>query len=611
MRAWILLEEIPLGYYNMRAWILLALSCCVWQVCGGRAEGEVRLRSRLVNASEAMVPPNGLNHDLEPIDVNVGMNVYKIRDMSISEMRMEVSAWLRLSWKDTRLAWEPSDYDYVNQTVFTGQPASDESEIWVPDLELMNAEESVYEVSRKNVQVWSDGTTFWSRPAIYKVICSFTDVEDFPYDTLSCVMDFSGWARSGLFVNYIPGDLVFLGSSAVNDDIAEFNVNREGCRSFKTDYFYECCPDEPWPTISFEISAKRSSTPYTRGLVLPYVAITFMSFTTLWLDPDCGERIGYSATLFLSLIAVDFIASDMLPKTNEYLWIEVLSGWSMFLCALTLMTSVLSLYFYHKWLRRNSRMLREDESNIRKDQGIRTRWMDFVLDLERSSLANPSVASWLFFGQKNENASQINRELTSVTGSYKRHDSSMMGRQSVALHSGKMLQPSMLGAGLPKDRRKEHTGEYMTGPRPVHETRHRKTFLENISTLKEVEEEDEDKARDEAEVTEKDVDMSVDMDDVDELSGTNSSSGKASSEGEQLESPRVRRGPRASLSEVYSSLFTGSQPTHDQIHEAHFRVPSIGGRIYVHHGKIVDVVGRILLPSTYIVVLLYLWIGLL
>ena len=185
------------------------------------------------------------------------------------------------------------------------------------------------------MQVWSDGSAFWSRSGVYKVLCSFRDVEDFPYDTLSCIMDFSGWAQGGKVVNYVPGDLVFLGSTAVDDRIAEFNVNQEGCRVYSTDFYYECCPDEPWPTISFEISAKRSSTPYTRGLVLPYVAITFMSFTTLWLDPDCGERIGYSATLFLSLIAVDFIASDMLPKTNEYLWIEVLSGWSMLLCALT------------------------------------------------------------------------------------------------------------------------------------------------------------------------------------------------------------------------------------------------------------------------------------
>ena len=152
-------------------------------------------------------------------------------------------------------------------------------------------------------------------------------------------------------------------------------------------------------------------------------------------------------------------------------------------------------------------------------------------------------------------------------------------------------------------------GEHVTGPRPVHEAR--QNFAESISTLKEIEEEDEDKAQDEAEVTEEVVDMSVDMDDVDDLSGTKSVSGKASSESEQLESPRVPWGPRASLSEVCSTLFNGSQPKHDQIHEAHFRVPSIGGRIYVHHGKIVDVIGRIVLPTSYIVVLLYLWIGLL
>ena len=125
------------------------LLCSTRLVFCGRAEAEARLRSKLLNLSDPLVPPGRINFDLEPVDVTVGINLYKIRDMSINSMRMEVSAWLRLSWKDKRLTWEPSDYGYVNQTVFMGLPMSDESEIWVPDLELMNAEESVYDIARK------------------------------------------------------------------------------------------------------------------------------------------------------------------------------------------------------------------------------------------------------------------------------------------------------------------------------------------------------------------------------------------------------------------------------------------------------------------------------
>ena len=107
-----------------------------------------------------------------------------------------------------------------------------------------------------------------------------------------------------------------------------------------------------------------------------------------------------------------------------------------------------------------------------------------------------------------------------------------------------------------------------------------------------------------------DVDVSVDMGAIDDIDSTDTSSGKASFEVE-TERPRERQKSRLSLSNLYSKLFVGNPPTKDeQIHEAIFNVPSFGGRIYVHYGKIVDVIGRTVLPTTYIVVLLYLWIGL-
>ena len=48
--------------------------------------------------------------------------------------------------------------------------------------------------------VSSNGNVFWSRPGRIKPACKFQGLEKFPFDTLTCTMEFGSWARSGLYL---------------------------------------------------------------------------------------------------------------------------------------------------------------------------------------------------------------------------------------------------------------------------------------------------------------------------------------------------------------------------------------------------------------------------
>ena len=43
----------------------------------------------------------------------------------------------------------------------------------------------------------SDGSVYYSRPGTYEVMCKFSGLVAFPFDTLSCALEFGGWALSG------------------------------------------------------------------------------------------------------------------------------------------------------------------------------------------------------------------------------------------------------------------------------------------------------------------------------------------------------------------------------------------------------------------------------
>lgn len=56
---------------------------------------------------DIQVPPR--TYDDERPVVRIGLNVFKIKSISIATAQMELNLWLRMSWKDPRLAWDPAD----------------------------------------------------------------------------------------------------------------------------------------------------------------------------------------------------------------------------------------------------------------------------------------------------------------------------------------------------------------------------------------------------------------------------------------------------------------------------------------------------------------------
>ena len=110
-----------------------------------------------------------------PVDVKMGLNVYKLVNLDIQAAQIDLSVWIRLSWTDKRLAWDTNTYN-VSQTSYYASNSNEESVIWVPDLEMYNQERSVYECADKQAMVYPSGFVFWSRPCIVSALCSFNEL---------------------------------------------------------------------------------------------------------------------------------------------------------------------------------------------------------------------------------------------------------------------------------------------------------------------------------------------------------------------------------------------------------------------------------------------------
>ena len=82
------------------------------------------------------------------------------------EQQLELNMWLRYSWRDENLRWDPAQYENVTDL---RHPMGS---IWTPDVLLYNSVDTEFDSTYKvNLLGYSDGTINWIPPGIFKVSC--------------------------------------------------------------------------------------------------------------------------------------------------------------------------------------------------------------------------------------------------------------------------------------------------------------------------------------------------------------------------------------------------------------------------------------------------------
>ena len=100
-------------------------------------------------------------------DVFMQIRFFKVQTVNAAEGWMRLKVWMRMGWKDTRLAWDPNDYSGLDTTCFQGDNmgGSEVSEIWIPDVQPYNANNGIIlTLEPALARVSSDGSVFLSRP---------------------------------------------------------------------------------------------------------------------------------------------------------------------------------------------------------------------------------------------------------------------------------------------------------------------------------------------------------------------------------------------------------------------------------------------------------------
>ncbi len=148
-----------------------------------------RLRAHLLEDYDLHAHPVKDHED--NVTVGIGMAIIHY-DVDEERSVFSLDAWMRMSWVDAKLVWDPADYDNLTQIHFGV------GEIWRPDILLYNsADPSLkHPYGDAHYVVSSDGSVLWVPPAHLEGFCKLS-MRLWPLDTQRCKLKFGSWTSHG------------------------------------------------------------------------------------------------------------------------------------------------------------------------------------------------------------------------------------------------------------------------------------------------------------------------------------------------------------------------------------------------------------------------------
>jgi hypothetical protein len=260
---------------------------------------------------------------------------------------MVLKVWFRLRWVDTRLSWDPAQYGNITKTYFQGMHYSgaEDSEIWTPDIQPYNAMHGlVFTLEPSQARVSSDGSVFYSRPGSLEIMCKFSGLVAFPFDTLKCSIEFGGWSLSGEKMGiqlYETGFQFDTQEATSGTSYQEYLI--DDVKIERQNYEYDCCPSEPWPMVLYHISLRRASFFYYSVCIIPGILITFLSFSVFFSDTSSSDSLSFGISVIVVNMLGSVVLLGMLPVCGEMIWIDIFTLNNTLFCCVSLSQSALSI----------------------------------------------------------------------------------------------------------------------------------------------------------------------------------------------------------------------------------------------------------------------------
>lgn len=328
-------SEIFSRYTTVFTIITLINACFSQDVKPESAE----LFENLLNSSRYSPDVIPLCGNQSRVTVKLGTAVRDIVEVMETHQAIRLNIWVRLTWTDCMLTWDPILFRNQTEIVFPYD------KIWIPDIfvfEGISDEGNMPGLEDYRAFVTYKGEVSYSFPTIITSVCRVR-VTYFPFDHQVCNLTFGSWVYSGRLLQWEPaGD---------SSDTSTFKLHNEWdlvrTKAIKRVFYYLCCTD-PYPDIRLHIHLRRKPTFYMVTIIFPCFVVTSLTVVGFFLPPISGEKIALQMTVLLSLSVFLVLLQDKLPSDSDH--IPVLAMYfsiaMLLVCVACLMSGIVTHVHY-------------------------------------------------------------------------------------------------------------------------------------------------------------------------------------------------------------------------------------------------------------------------
>ena len=268
------------------------------------------------------------------LNVTLSLSLVGVNNLDAVSGTLELVGILKVTWTNQVLVFTSnSDWSGID-AFFLPQ-----ENLWRPSLVLYNSVQSLEEVgdASNRIRIDSTGKHEWTVGLVTATSCS-VDVTSFPFDSQSCDITFTPWG--------FKSTEVILTSTDSSADMTFYSES--------TEWKYESSSvssstSSSKSLLTYTVSLKRNPGYYFVNLVMPVIVVALLNLFVFLLPPECGERVGYAVTIFLTFAVYLDIVTNTLPQSSEkvakvsnYLTSMVILG------AITTFLTIMSLWIYHR-----------------------------------------------------------------------------------------------------------------------------------------------------------------------------------------------------------------------------------------------------------------------
>ncbi|KAG5676672.1 hypothetical protein PVAND_006490 [Polypedilum vanderplanki] len=301
--------KISIGIFLL---IFLAKIKISEQLTCDRRENEINLQRKLKNDLFCKYDKNIRPGNTKEItSINVRLNI-KDLDYEDQKNTMTIESWMTLTWNDSKLNWNPSDYGNI-QSINMKQDY-----LWTPDLKLYNSHipSSLGTCHLVDCLIKYTSVVACVMPCSHTAHCKNFGISNWPYDIQNCSFTFGSWMKTGEELNYNEERIKIVTSRLKKNN--QWNLISASSRYNKGVY---SILNETFPSVTFTLVIERHNGLHQVTSISSAVVLMIANLLVLCVAPEKIVRLIFVIINLASIsLFIDFLywmlpyPGDMLPK---------------------------------------------------------------------------------------------------------------------------------------------------------------------------------------------------------------------------------------------------------------------------------------------------------